>query len=89
MHILWDGVSDEHDDAAGVGAAADRCGFSGAYVHCVGADCTVPQGVREEELPERQVGAIPDQGRGNLPDPGECLAVFFFLCFCKCSRGQF
>lgn len=45
MHVRGDGVSDEHDDAAGVGAAADRCGLPGADVYGVGADCAVPEGV--------------------------------------------
>jgi len=45
VDILGGGVSDEHDDSAGVGAATDRRGLSGADVYCVGADCAVPQGV--------------------------------------------
>lgn len=71
MHVHGDGVSDEHDDAAGVGAAAYRRGFPGVDVHGVGTDCAVPEGVRAEQLPEHQVGAVPDQGGGLVPDPGE------------------
>lgn len=35
-------VSDKHDDAASVGKAADRRGFPGVDVHCIGVDCAVP-----------------------------------------------
>jgi len=45
VHTLEDGVSDEHDDAIGAGAAPDRCGLSGAGGHCVRADPGVPQDV--------------------------------------------
>jgi len=36
VHILGDGVSDEHDDAK-VDTGTDRCGLSGADGHCIGA----------------------------------------------------
>jgi len=74
VHILGDGVSDEHDDAE-VDTGTDRCGLSGADGHCIGADRAVPQGAWE--LPECQIDAIPDQGRGNILGLGECIAVFF------------
>ena len=41
VHILGDGVSDEHDD---VGTGNNRCGLSGADGHCIEADRAVPQG---------------------------------------------
>jgi len=58
MHILRDGVLDEHNGAR---AASDRCRLAGADVHYVGADRAVPQGI------ERTT----NQGRRNIPDPGE------------------
>lgn len=45
MHVHSDGVSDKHNNAAGVGAAADRCGLPGVDVYGFRVDCAVPKGV--------------------------------------------
>jgi len=51
-------------------------GSTGVDFQMLMVDRVVPQGVCEQQLPECQVNAIPDQGRGDIPG-GECIAVSF------------
>ena len=62
MHIFWDGRADQHDDEAGVGAAAHRRRLPGADVHVEWTHRAVLEGVREEQLQRHEVGALPHQG---------------------------
>jgi len=73
LHILGDGVSDKQDNLD-VNTGADICGLSGTDGHWVGTDRAVSQGAWEE-LPECQLIAIPNQGRGNIPGLCECIVV--------------
>jgi len=73
VHILGDGVSNEHDDTVWTHGPTD-VDFQVPMV-TASADRAVPQGAWE--LPECQMDAIPDQGRGNILGLGECIAASF------------
>lgn len=64
-------AADEHNEPTSLGTAPNRRRLSGADVHLVRADRAILEGVREEQLPQREVGAVSHEGKRVVPDSGE------------------
>ena len=62
-----------------MGPPADRRRLPGTHVHRKWAACPVPQGIRAQWVPERQVGTVLDPGAGDVSDSGEYIRVYFRL----------
>ena len=68
MHLLSvSNFDDERDQPTSLGTTPDRRRLPGAHVHRVRADRTFPQGVREEQLPQREVGSVSYQSERIVP----------------------
>lgn len=70
MYAERDGDADQYHNSSSVGAATYRRGFPGVDVHCIWIDCAFLESIREEQLPECEMGPLSHEGRGNIPDKG-------------------
>lgn len=71
MHVKCYCFIDKYYNAPSLGETPYRCRFRGLDVYSVRIDCTLPESLREKQLSEYKVGALPDESRRYISSQGE------------------